>query len=201
MSEILTVDMTGAKAKLSVLREIASGKVKQYVLESFGARCVKDMKLFVMRKMTKTKGTGRRTSLLENNIGFKVQGDQVTVGTGLFVGGQEVKYARIQDQGGDIIPKNRQYLTIPFWGVKGVAANYPNAFVIRLKGQPYLVQRTGTGKSAKLQMLFSLRKKVHIPGTGWFTDTLEDELVALDEQMTPAELLRLAQKFASGGRA
>lgn len=80
--------------------------------------------------------------------------------------GTNVVYARIHELGGDIYPVNRQYLTVPFPGVRGSAEDYDNTFIA--KG--IIFQKRGKG----IRPLFSLRKHVHIPARPYLYPTLEE---------------------------
>ena len=190
MSGNLQIDKTGADTKVRIMQAIGDGRVVRYLLEWFGATSTKALKLYVTTNMKKR--PERHTSELENNTSFRVEGQQVTVGTGVNVGLHEVKYASIQDQGGDIVPRNRKFLTVPFPGVKGTADMYRGqSFVIKtVTGKLLIVQKFGRGD---WKPLFSLEKKVTLPRTGWFTDTMDKQLLLLEEKLAPAELLRMAE--------
>lgn len=192
MSDTLTIDKTGAEIKVRIMQAIGDGRVVRYLLEWFGATSTKALKLYVTTNMKKR--PERHTSELENNTGFRVEGQQVTVGTGQAVGLHEVKYASIQDKGGDIVPRNKKFLTVPFPGVTGTAPQKQGAFVIKTStGKLLIVQKFGR---KDWKPLFSLEKKVTLPRTGWFTDTMDRQLLLLEQKLTPGELLRMAEALS-----
>lgn len=89
--------------------------------------------------------------------------------------GSWVPYARIQDQGGKIAPRNVKYLTIPFpdgpvltgAGVaRGSARDFDLHFYQSQSGTPLLVE----GYGPDMIPYFILRRDpVNLPGTGYFS--------------------------------
>lgn len=92
-------------------------------------------------------------------------------------GGRTLRYgnasvqARILYLGGEIVPRNVKFLTVPVSGqARGRRAkDFPDAFVARLGGKPFLVRRKG--KSGALEVLFVLKDRVvlnpHPYGLEW----------------------------------
>jgi len=147
----------------------------------------------------------------------------VSVGTGMNT--KDIKYAKIQDEGGTVTAINKMFkimnlagrprvgpfLTIPLRGVKGSAANYPGIFGFMAKsGELYLGRpkafasgkRKGerkTGEQAGLEALFLLKSSVKIPASLWFTSVINAREVELQEMMAPDVVYNIASQM-SGGR-
>ena len=85
-------DAIGATAVRQIQRRIRSGKIKPS----------SNRKNFKGQKKTTLFDSGR----LYRSITYKISGDKIIVGT-------NVKYAKIQQEGGVIKPKNKKWLTIP----------------------------------------------------------------------------------------
>lgn len=120
----------------------------------------------------------------------------ITIGTGGYVGKKEVVYADIQERGGTVRPKGHPFLTVPMPGVKGRAANYPDAFLaISAKGQYMIAQSTGKKKGG-LKVLFLLRRQVTLPPRHWFSTPIKERLPALDAAKAPAAVWATALKLA-----
>lgn len=164
---------------------------------------------------------------LARAIGQKIEsterGWRVSVGTGF--GTKQIKYARIQDEGGKVTAKNASftiqniagkphlgpYLTVPLRGVKGRVSNYPGAFVIRSKKGNLLVvqpltfsggKRKGErklGKQAGIKPLFVLKYSVDIPPSRWFSAVIDAREPVLREYMDPAVLYNIASQMTGGG--
>jgi hypothetical protein len=142
---------------------------------------------------------------IDANLAHKVfvtgpQEATIVLGTGGYVGKNEVVYARIQDEGGTIKPKNKQWLTIPFPGVTGTAANYKSvgAFFIKSKGGNLLLVAPTYGKTSKggyggsgykatgkLKALFLLKKSVYLSARHWFTGPIDQARPQLARMMSP----------------
>ena len=189
-------DFTGAIRKTQALKSVP--RAMKYQVTRWTVDTVKELKRRAAG-MQKS-GKGRKTGQLARNIGQTISAGNeryhATIGTG--VGGtKSVVYARIQDKGGTIVPRSKQYLTIPLGGVKGRADNYPNSFFIRSKaGNLLLVERKGKGG---IRPLFVLKKQVTIPGSGWFTDTVTMREGVLIDMVTPDAVLAQAERMAQGG--
>lgn len=117
---------------------------------------------------------------------------QSIIGSGIF-GRKAVKYARIHEKGGKIRAKKAKMLTIPLPGIKGVAANYPNAFIIKSKaGNVLLVERNGT---AGLKPLFVLKKEVDIPARHWLSQSIDEIKPELLRSLRPKEIVKVMEKM------
>lgn len=190
MSADIKIDISNALRKTQVVLMLIRAAQKQAwtwasdTLRTlkFSAKCLKK--------------SGRGTGFLSNNVGMDVakDGSEILLGTGVKT--QSVPYANIQDKGGDIVPVNAQYLTIPFPGVQGRAKNFKDAFVIKLKtGNLALVQSDGNGG---IIPLFTLVKRVHLQRTGWFSDILALALLSLREKMGESAVYARAETLAAG---
>jgi len=186
----IKIDVTGAIKKTKTLLNLS--KATKYQLTAWGSDFVKYLKQTAIkgRYVGKYKG-GVRTGQLGRSIKFIV---------GIFgnlfkleVGSWGTKYAHILEKGGIIRPIRKQYLTIPFPGVKGWARNYPNAFVIKSKrGNLLIVERKGkTG----LKPLYALKKQVKIPAFRWLEKSLGDRKGKLDNMLDKSHLYRVAEKI------
>ena len=189
----LKVDMAGALRKTAALKAIP--KAVRRVLQRWGAESVTELKREAgnLRKS----GKGRKTSQLARSVGMKMSSDMLAVGTNV-TRATDVKYARIQDEGGDIFAKNKK-LTVPFPGVKGKARDYKDTFFITSKaGNVILCQRKGRGG---LKPLFLLADWVRIPGSGWFSRTMADRESLLNRYMDPEYLYDVAANSTGLGGA
>lgn len=182
----LTVDVSGALAKNNMIRAFP-GAVK-YLLTAWGGETLKHIKRGLAGKRLNT-----RTGHMKRNVGLSVTEKKLELGTK--VGGAgEVVYASILERGGIIKPKRAKYLTVPFPGVKGVARNYPDSFVIKSKsGGLLIVQRDGKGR---LKPLFALKKEVKIPAFEWLSGSVEDRRAELAKAVSEKNILDTAAKIS-----
>lgn len=188
----MKIDMTGALRKTAMLKKAPQAARKQ--LQRFGAHSVVELKRAAAGM--KRSGSGRKTGQLARAVGMTMPGQTLTIGTNVQKQ-TDVKYAKIQDEGGTIKAK-KKFLTIPLKGVKMRARDYPDAFFLRAKGNLFLVQpkwkKARGGESygrGGLDFLFLLKPEVHLPATRWFSGTMlmmqsllpgfMDEKVILDE--------------------
>jgi phage gpG-like protein len=177
-------DLTGARWKVSRMMGLPFLLRKR--LTAWAAETTKMAKVNVRGKYLNV-----RTGQLWRNIAFKlVESSEgtvgVAIGTGPDVGTNPVKYASIHEHGGTITAKRTKYLTIPFPGVKGVARNFDNTFVITSKtGKKIMFQRMGK----KIRPLFTLRKEVKIPARHWLSQTINGQRMDLDRRMDPVTII------------
>jgi len=195
---IFKSDFSGAKRKTQSMKNL--DKANRYQMEKWNSETVK-----VLKESAKAmKKSGRKTGQLARNVGGETKSNsqglvQTKVGTG--VGGTgTVPYADIQDQGkyskaksGVIKARSKKYLTIPWPGVKGTAANFPNSFIIKSK-KGNLIICESRGKSG-LRPLFTLKPQVTIPATNWFSGPLEKRLAVLKEMLGPSAVWPVAEKM------
>lgn len=193
-------DFTGAKFKVAAGLNL--GRAAHRQASRWAANMVRILKASAADM--KASGPGRKTGQLARSVGMRVGGDvdryQVVLGTGLYVGQPSTRYATIQDEGGTIHMKDK-WLTIPFPGVKGRAANYPGAFAMKTaKGNVVIFQDTHTkgGRIRTLKPLFLLRRQVTLPETAWFSGPIHRQSDLLRLAMQQGELFRVAMQMAGG---
>lgn len=193
----VTVDMTEAMRKTATLRMIPkafrknaedwAGETIRYIKQSYkGGRVFKrPPKEFDLRlgHLVKPFGTERA---------------EIILGTGQAIGREPVVYAEIHERGGWIVPKKARALTIPFPGVKGVAANYrANSFIIKKQnGANVGMIATVTGKRGKLKPLFLLRKSVRLPARYWFSTPIAERIPFLTMMMSEEGVWARASQMA-----
>jgi hypothetical protein len=176
LSAGLTIDTSGAKAKIRLLQESTSANAHtwRWILQNFGAESVRALIKAVGSKLGKSKSGKGRTGQLERNIGFKQDGMGVTIGTGLYVGQREVKYAEIQDRGGTtrpaVTPKMRKFAWATFY-------------------------ETGDEKWKWLALTKKTNLTVNIPASEWFSSTMDLQVKMLEGYLTPEFVLRVAGRF------
>lgn len=114
--------------------------------------------------------------------------------------------ARVHQEGGTIVPRTKQWLTIPLRaaedasrGFLAIAANrrgdrarhFKNTFFLRRNGKLFLMQRD---KGDRLRALFLLVKKVQLAKREWFGFTRGDE------RMVVETYAKHIDTFSEGGR-
>lgn len=121
-----------------------------------------------LEQQIKLKLTGQVLNVQTGRLRSSITHGQYRTKDSMFLRvGTNVIYARIHELGGDIVPVTRQYLTVPFPGVKGYARDYDNTFIA--KG--IIFQRLSKDK---IRPLFSLRESVHIPPRPYLYSTLQE---------------------------
>lgn len=183
----MTVDVTKYRKRR---KKQDMTKAFHYQLQRWTGRTVKRIIRNLSGPILKT-----RTAQLRRSITGKAQSVGTVassiVGSGIF-GRKPVKYARIQEKGGKIRPKKAKMLTIPLPGIKGVAANFPDAFIITSKkGNVLLVERKGTG----LRPLFVLKKEVTIPASHWLSRSIDEMMPELRRLLKPGEIVKIMAKM------
>ncbi|GAH26577.1 unnamed protein product [marine sediment metagenome] len=84
-------------------------------------------------------------------------------------------------------------LTIPLPGIKGVATNYPDAFIITSKkGNVLLVEKKG---EKGLKPLFVLKKEVTIPARHWLSRSIDEMRPELIRSLHPKEIVKVMEKM------
>ena len=156
-------------------------------LTRWGGKTIKHIKKNLRGPILKV-----RTGHLWRSIGMssKTVGsvNSVTIGAGV-AGRKAPIYARIQEKGGTIRPKKAKALTIPLPGIKGVAANYPDAFIIKSKkGNTLLVESKG---AKGLRPLFVLKQSVKIPPRHWLSQSKNEMKPDLQKLMRPEAIVKV----------
>jgi len=195
----IKIDLSGALAKTATLAKTPQAARK--CLQRWGSETV----LVLKRSAAGMKGSrGRKTGQLARAVGMKMAGNILTVGTNVSKM-TDVKYAKIQDEGGDIFPRTKQYLTIPFPGVKGRAADYKgHSFFIRTKSGNLLLvmenwKKVRGGENSRrggITPLFFLTKWVRLPPTRWFSRPMFEQLPELDRYMDSDFIYQVAENMA-----
>lgn len=195
----IKADFGGALRKTQVLARIP--KATKYQATLWGSDTLRMLKERA-RSMQKA-GKGRKTGQLARNVGMEVSANperwQILLGTG--VGRTlQVKYARIQDQGGAIKMKDKM-LTIPLGSTKGLIRNFPGGFFFKSRaGNLIYAMRSGKGKRARIKPLFVLKDQVTLPATHWFSGIVSARKADLGEMMKPGTVLRVAEGMVGGGK-
>jgi len=184
----IKIDLSGALAKTAALAKTPQAARK--CLQKWGSETV----LVLKRSAAGMKGSGRKSGQLARAVGMKMAGNVLTVGTNVQKQ-TDVKYARIQDEGGDIVPRTKKFLTVPFPGVKGRATDYKGQsfFITTKSGALLLCMKSGKGK---LKPLFFLTKHVRIQPSHWFSRPMFEQLPELDRYMDPDFIYDVAQNMA-----
>jgi len=192
---VITTDISVALKKTQMMLNLS--RAAKANLTDFSKDAVQALK----QSAANMKKTPHKTGQLARSIGFLLAaagaGWKSTIGTGLG-NVHNVKYARILDQGGTILPRRRKALTIPLGGTQGVAANFPDAFLMKTKtGKCILAEETGRGR---IKALFLLVRSVQIPAFAWFSSVWEWKLQFLNQNyMNEAALMRTAWRLAGSG--
>jgi hypothetical protein len=194
----ITADFSGAIKKMN--SALCIPKAVKLQATRWASETVLDLKRSAsgMRKGY-AMGHGK-SSQLSRSVSMRVQTETgrhvIAVGTGLNT--VDVKYARIQDQGGDIRPKGHPFLTIPMPGVTGKARDYKDSFLaVSAAGQWMIAQSTGKTKRG-LKVLFLLRRKVTLPASRWFTSVIERREPILHEYLDPEVVYNIASQMRGG---
>lgn len=179
------VDLAGQREKSRILRNVPRAFFKN--TEAWASATIRYIKLSY-------KGGNvfkRPPKEINERLGMKVvrtgaDAAEILLGTGEYVGRQEVVYARIQEEGGWIFPRKAKALAIPFPGVKGVPANYRSSSWIigKQNGANVGMIVTVTGKRGKLKPLFLLRKSVKLPARHWFSRPIAEQMPALADAIS-----------------
>lgn len=162
-------------------------KAFRFQLMRWGGKTIKQIKKNLRGPILKV-----RTAQLWRSIAMKGKTvgsiNSVTVGSGV-AGRKAPPYARIHEKGGTIKPKTAKALTIPLPGIKGVAANYPDAFIIKSKaGNTLLVESKG---KKGLRPLFVLKKSVKIPARHWLSQSKNEMKPELIKLMKPEQIVKI----------
>lgn len=184
----MTVDVTKYRKRR---KKQDMGKAFHYQLQRWTGRTVKRIIRNLSGPILKTRTAQLRRSVT-GRASLLGTIAQTIIGSGIF-GRKPVKYARIQEKGGKIRPKKAKMLTIPLPGIKGVAANFPDAFIITSKkGNVLIVERKGkTG----LRPLFVLKKEVTIPASHWLSDSIAQMMPELRRSLKPGEIVKIMAKM------
>jgi len=164
-------------------------KAFHYQLQKWTGRTIKHIIRNISGPILKTRSAHLRRSITGKTFLSKMISKAI-VGSGIF-GRKPVKYARIHEKGGKIKAK-KKFLTIPFPGVKGRAANFPDSFIIKSKkGNLLIVEKRG---KSGFKPLFSLKKEVTIPARYWLSKSIKEMKPDLIRFLKPVEILKVMSK-------
>jgi hypothetical protein len=163
----IKIDLSGALAKTATLARTPQAARK--CLQRWGSETV----LVLRRSAAGMKSSGRKSGQLARAVGMRMMGNVLTVGTNVQKK-TDVKYAKIQDEGGTIKALNKffsianlpgrprlgPFLTIPLGNTKGRVADYKNTFNIRSKSGNFLVMQSSRATGSMTT------KRVYDPLTG-----------------------------------
>lgn len=144
--------------------------------------------------------TKRPTGALARSFEVEFEQSGGTVSAGAF---SRLPYARVQDEGGEILPVRSKHLAIPLPGVG--RGQRPREFPRPLipiksrKGNLLLAEVVGKGKRAKMKPRYLLRRSVVLPGAGYILRAHEALLGQLDG-IAERELLDIERKAKAAAR-
>lgn len=179
----IKADFSEAKKEMAALSKLSPELEKQ--LDNWKNESVRELK-YQARRMNKA--DWRKTGNLARSIGGKkgrtATGLNVVVGSGVFA--PEVPYALIQELGGTVTPKRRDWLAIPFRGIKGFPREYQDTFFAHSKrGNLILFQKQGKGKKP----LFAMKKEAKVPASRWFSSVIGKQREKLAAMLSENNIL------------
>lgn len=194
MKIVVKADFSGETAKTETIRRLPRAFFIN--AEDWASRTV----LFIKESYKGGNTFKRPPKEIDNRLGMKITKTgpteaDILIGTGEHIGRAKVVYARIQEEGGVVKPTRGKFLTIPFPGVKGFAANYPKAFLATTAGGQWLLAEP-KGKTG-IRPLFLLRKSVRLPPRFWFSRPIAAQKPLLARMMSPDGVWQTARKLAA----
>lgn len=163
----------------------------RYILQGWAGDTVKHVKEGLAGRYL-----NRKSGHLANAVGKKLvrDGEVTTAWLGTNVAGKsrDVPYARIQDEGGTIVPRRAGALAVPIPPTKGLPRNYQNLVMIRRVGKPPLLVEK-RARSWKLR--FVLLQKVTLKPTRWWTNPWAEMKAVLRRRLQAAEVLEVAKRM------
>lgn len=131
-------------------------------------------------------GTSQLARSFIANVGFVQRTkDEVSARTW-----SPLPYARIQDEGGTILPRTAKALAIPVTpeAKKMWPRDWPGdrLFMVVLRGKALLAERLGSGKGAKLKVHYVLKPSVTLDGKGYMAEANKRARPAVDQMMRDA---------------
>lgn len=199
----LTADFSGAFKKMGDLKTVP--RASKYIATKWAAETVKDLKRSAADMQKSISPIHKKTSQLGRAVSMKVQGGSpaiLQVGTGLNT--VNVKYAKIQDEGGvthpNVTDRMRRWA---WWAYYTMAKKEASAMRKVLPGISRSRARAVGRESASVYKSIALTKKgqltVKVPASKWFTRVIEQREPVLRQEMTPDRILAVA-KIMSGER-
>jgi hypothetical protein len=187
------VDMEGQRKKTATLKRLP--EAQRRLIQSWAADTVKAIRQNLRGRFLKV-GTGKLWRSVGRKFTRRGEASEVVIGTNVSGATLDVPYALAHDEGATVVPKTKQWLTIPLGGYKGTAANIPKdkSFFLRtVTGNLLLCEKTGkTGKAWKARFL--LVKSVRLPARRWFTKSLREQMPALREAMSSERIWQESER-------
>lgn len=190
----IKVDMAGAMRKTATLRSIPRAFRRQG--QDWASKTVRYIKQSYKGGAVFRRPPAEFDARLDMRVKMQDEELLIVIGTGTEIGLEEVKYARIQEEGGTVRPIGHPFLTIPLPGVKGSASQYPHAFLaVTARGQWLLAEPKGkTG----IRPLFLLRRQVTLPARRWFSRPIAQRQSELTQMMSEDAVWARAERMAAG---
>jgi len=190
----IKIDLAGALVKTATLQKTPQAARK--CLQKWGSETV----LVLKRSAAGMKGSkgGRKSGQLARAVGMKMAGNILTVGTNVQKQG-DVKYAKIQDEGGwthpRVTPKMRKWAWAMFYkDFKGEVKGMRLAGAAR-KGA--FATFAGMGNMYKcIALTKKTRLDVQIQPSYWFSRPMFEQLPELERYMDPDFIYDVAQNMA-----
>ena len=166
----IKADFSEAKKDIAALSKLDSDFQKR--MEEWKNESVRQLK-FRARGMRKSywRKSGHLALSTNGRVLRTPTGLRIILGSGVFA--PEVPYALLQEDGGTITPKKRDWLAIPFRGVKGFPREYRDTFFAFSKNKNLILFQK-LGKHGK-RPLFALKKEVNIPASKWFSSVMDKQ--------------------------
>jgi hypothetical protein len=187
------VDMEGQRKKSATLRGLPNAQRR--LIQSWAADTVKAIRQDLRGRFLNVK-TGKLWRSIGRKFTRRGEASEVVIGTNVTGKEYDVPYASAHEEGATIVPRNKQWLTIPLAGYKGTARNIPKdkSFFLRtVTGNLLLCEKTGkTGKAWKAR--FMLVKSVRLPARRWFTKSLREQMPALREAMSSERIWQESER-------
>ena len=153
---------------------------------------------------------GARLQVRSGQLRRSVQADLVEEGPGALLlrlraggGTKELAYARVQELGGTIRPRNGRFLAIPWRGGPALTAggvgryasprDVPGLHFVPTRGGAggLLIKDQGKGRGARSTIWYVLVRQVQIRGVRYLGDAMDQEQSALGERLAAAVTLAL----------
>ncbi|MBE3131368.1 MAG: HK97 gp10 family phage protein [Acidobacteria bacterium] len=190
------VDMEGQRKKTATLKRLP--EAQRRLIQVWAGNAVKAIRQNLRGRFLKV-NTGKLWRSIGRKFTRKGEASEVIIGTNVSGARLDVPYAKAHEEGETIVPRNKQWLTIPLAGYKGTAANIPKdkSFFLRtITGNLLLCEKTGkTGKAWKAR--FMLVKSVRLPARRWFTKSLREQMPELAGLMSADRVWQEAERSAA----
>jgi phage gpG-like protein len=176
----ITADFAGALRKTATLKAIP--KAVRRVMQKWGAESVTDLKESARSMQKSSRGSklkGRKTGQLARSVNMKMAANTLAVGTNV-TRATDVKYARIQDEGGSTFPRVTKKSRKFFW---------------------MMYYLTDDEKYKWMALTKQERLRVKIPESRWFSDVMLDRETLLHQYMDPGYLYQVAEQSVGLGGA